>query len=151
MRINKFALMVAFVIASLLFFEVIANADEANQSTKLTFSNPVEIPGQFLPAGTYLFKLADQNDLNLVRIYSADGSRLVATLETIPTERAKATEETVVTFAKQQDGRPDALMSWYYPGTTTGHEFVYPVQEDQQLAQDRQLTLVGKETAEAGD
>ena len=34
----------------------------ANQLTKVTFSGPVEIPGQVLPAGTYQFKILDFND-----------------------------------------------------------------------------------------
>jgi hypothetical protein len=36
-----------------------ALADEWNQKTIVTFSGPVEIPGQVLDAGTYVFKLAD--------------------------------------------------------------------------------------------
>ena len=38
----------------------LANADEWDQKTTFTFSGPVEIPGQVLQAGTYVFKLADQ-------------------------------------------------------------------------------------------
>ena len=151
MKFNKLAFVVAFVLSVILFAEVYAHADEANQSTKLTFSKPIEIPGQSLPAGTYLFKLADSNDLNLVRIFSADGTRLYATVQTISTKRAEPTGDTVVTLAKQPNGRPDALLKWFYPGDTTGHEFVYPDQEQQQLAQYRQQTISVKETAEAGD
>jgi hypothetical protein len=46
MKINKIALLIGFAITAVLFFEVAAHADEANQSTKITFSAPVEIPGQ---------------------------------------------------------------------------------------------------------
>ena len=151
MKFNKLAFVVAFVLAAILFAEVYAHADEANQSTKLTFSKPVEIPGQFLQAGTYLFKLADSNDLNLVRIFNADGTRLYATIQTISTKRAEPTGDTVVTLAQQPNGRPDALLKWFYPGDMTGHEFVYPKQEEQQLAQYRQQTIAVQEAAEAGD
>lgn len=151
MKFNKLAFVIAFVLSAILFAEVYAHADEADQSTKLTFSRPVEIPGQFLPAGTYLFKLADPNNLNLVRISSADGTRLYATLQTISTERPEPTEDTVVALAQQPNERPDALLKWFYPGDTTGHEFVYPDQEQQQLAQYRRQTIPIKETAEAGD
>ena len=34
-------------------------ADDYNKKTRLTFSQPVEIPGKVLPAGTYIFRLAD--------------------------------------------------------------------------------------------
>ena len=151
MKFNKLAFVVAFVLSAILFAEVYAHADEANQSTKLTFSKPVEIPGHLLPAGTYLFKVADSNDLNLVRIFSADETRLYATVQTISTQRTKPTTGTLVTLAEQPNGQPDALLKLFYPGDTTGHEFVYPEQEEQQLAQYRQQTIAVPETAEAGD
>jgi hypothetical protein len=57
----------------------------------------------------------------------------------------------VVIMAQQGPGRPEALLKWFYPGNTIGHEFIYPKQEQQQLTQYRQLTIVAKEAAEAGD
>jgi len=48
---------------------VSARADEWSQLTKLTFSEPVEIPGRTLPAGTYWFVLADSDsDRNIVQV-----------------------------------------------------------------------------------
>jgi hypothetical protein len=134
-----------------MFFEVAARASEANQSTKLTFSQPISIPGRILPAGTYLFKLADSNDRNLVQIFNADGTRLYATLQTIAVEHREPTGDTVLTLAEQPDGRPDALLSWFYPGDTIGHEFRYSKQQEQQLLEYRQQTIVAKETAEPGN
>lgn len=151
MKFNKLAFVVAFVLSAILFGEVYAHADEWDQSTKLTFSKPIEIPGQILPAGTYLFKLADTNDRNLVQIFNADGTRLYGTLQTISTERHDPTDDVAVTLVEQPNGRPDALMKWFYPGDTTGHEFVYPKQEQQQLAQYQQQTIPAKKTAETGD
>jgi hypothetical protein len=151
MKINKVALLIAFAIASVLFMEVAAHADEADQSIKITFSQATEIPGQILPAGTYLFKLADPNDLDLVRIFNSEGTRLYATLETVTAERRKPAGHTVVVLAEQPDGRPETLLQWFYPGSTSGHEFVYPKQEEQQLAQDRQQTVRAKQTAETAD
>ncbi|HTA68434.1 MAG TPA: hypothetical protein VK776_09155 [Bryobacteraceae bacterium] len=50
-----------------------ATADEWDQKTVFTFSGPVEIPGQVLPAGTYVFKLADSpSNRNIVQIFSKD-------------------------------------------------------------------------------
>jgi len=151
MKINKVALLIAFAIASVLFLEVAARADEADQSIKITFSQAIGIPGQILPAGTYLFKLADPNDLDLVRIFNSEGTRLYATLQTITAERGKPTGDTVVVLAEQPEGRPETLVKWFYPGNTSGHELVYSKQEEQQLAQDRQQTTVAKQTAQAGD
>jgi len=151
MRINKVALLIAFAIASVLFLEVAARADETDQSIKITFNQPIEIPGKVLPAGTYLFKLADPNDLNVVRIFNSQGTRLYATLQTITAERAMPTGDAVVVLADPSEGRPETLVKWFYPGNTTGHELVYPKQEEQQLAQARQQTIVVNETAQAGD
>ena len=36
-----------------------ARADQSNQATKVTFSQPVQIPGRVLPAGTYWFELPE--------------------------------------------------------------------------------------------
>jgi len=48
-------------------------ADLWNHKTKLTFSEPIEVPGKVLPAGTYIFKLMDsQADRHIVEIYNAD-------------------------------------------------------------------------------
>ena len=151
MKINKVALIIAFAIASVLFLEVAARADEADQSIKITFNQAIEIPGQILPAGTYLFKLADPNDLDIVRIFNSQGTRLYATLQTLTAERAKPTGEAVVVLAGQPEGRPETLLKWFYPGDTSGHELVYPKQEEQQLAQARQQTIVVEEHAQAGD
>jgi hypothetical protein len=151
MRFKKFAFVIAFVFTAILFAEVALHADEADESAKLTFTKPVEIPGQVLPAGTYLFKLADPNDLNLVRVFSSDGTRLYATLLTVSAERTDPAGDALITFAEQSNGRPEALVKWFYPGSTSGHQFVYPKQQEQQLAQSRQQTIQVKEAAEAGD
>ena len=151
MKINKVALLIAFAIASVLFLEVAAHADEMDQSIKITFSQPIQIPGQILSAGTYLFKLADPNDLDVVYVFNAEGTRLYASLDTITAERRQPTGDTVVVLAEQPDGRPETLVKWFYPGNTSGHELVYSKQEEQQLAQDRQQTIKAKETAQTGD
>ncbi len=151
MKINKVALLIAFAIASVLFLEIAAHADEADQSIKITFNQAIEIPGHVLPAGTYLFKLADRNELNLVRIFNSEGTRLYATVQTITAERSKPTGDTVVVLAEQPEGKPETLVKWFYPGNSSGHELVYPEQEEQQLAQDRQQTINAKETPESGD
>jgi hypothetical protein len=151
MKINKVALLIAFAIASVLFLEVVAHADEADQSIKITFSQATEIPGQILPAGTYLFKLADPNHLDLVQIFNAEGTRLYATLQTITAERSKPTGDTVVVLAQQPEGKPETLVKWFYPGNPAGHELVYSKREEQQLAQAQQQTIKAQQTAQAGD
>jgi hypothetical protein len=151
MKINKFALLIGFAITSMLFFEVAAHADEGNQLTILTFNKPIEIPGKVLPAGTYQFKLADDDNLHTVRVFNADGTRLIATLQTISAQRMEPTGETVVTLAVQPGGGPEALVKWFYPGEMIGHEFMYSKQEEHQIAQDQKQTFPAKETPQSGD
>lgn len=144
MKMNKIALLAGFAVTSALFFEVAAHADEMDQATKLRFSKPIAIPGQTLPAGSYLLKV-DADDVNLVRIFNAAGTRVYATLLTVSTDRREPAGNTVLFMAEQGTGRPEALRKWFYPGTMTGHEFVYSNQKEQQIAQDPEQTI------EAGD
>ena len=91
MKINKLYIALGLMIAFVLFYDFAAHAGESNESTKVTFSAPIQIPGQVLPAGTYLFQQADDNsDLNLVQIFNADRTVLYATLQTVSTERIGA-------------------------------------------------------------
>jgi len=110
-------------------------ADEYNKMTVMTFSQPVEIPGQVLPAGTYTFRLANSlSDRNIVQIFNADGSRIIATVIAINNYRLQSTDKTVVTFEERSGDNPDAVKAWFYPGDNFGQEFVYPKARAVQLA-----------------
>jgi LPXTG-motif cell wall-anchored protein len=112
-----------------------ARADEWNKKTVLTFSQPVEIPGQILPAGTYTFVLLDSpSDRHIVQIFNADGSQIIATVLAINNYRLKPTGDTVVKFAERSGDNPEALKGWFYPGDNFGQEFVYPKQRAIELA-----------------
>jgi hypothetical protein len=112
-----------------------ARADEWDKRTRITFSQPVEVAGHVLPAGTYVFQLADSiADRHIVQIFSADGRTIIATVLTIPDYRLTATDETVMKFTEAPAGSPQAIRAWFYPGNTAGQEFVYPKQRALQLA-----------------
>jgi hypothetical protein len=143
MKINKGYIVAGLIIAFSLFFELVAHADESDQATTVTFSQPIQIPGQVLPAGSYLFRLANpDSDRDIVQIFNADRTVLYATLQTIPTDREEPTSNTVVTLAEQGGGQPNVLLKWFYPGSETGNEFLYPKQKEKELAQDEQQTIV---------
>jgi hypothetical protein len=80
-----------------------------------------------------------------VQIFNSDRTVLYATLQTIATERRQPTDYTAVTLAKPGPGKPDALLRWFYPGRQTGNEFLYPKQEEKELAQDTQQTVVANQ------
>ena len=150
MKINKLYIVLGLLIAFGMFFELAAHADETNESTRISFSAPIQIPGQVLPAGTYLFQQADSDDLNLIQIFNADRSVLYDTLQTVPTERTEATGQTAITLAEPESGNP-VLVKWFYPGRLAGHEFIYPKAQEQKIAQARQETYVGDRLMTSGE
>jgi hypothetical protein len=148
MKTNAGYFIVGLIIAFTLIFELAAHADPWDQSSTITFSEPIQIPGQVLPAGTYLFKLANSDsDRNMVQIFGADRTVLYATLQTIATEHQEPTEDAAVTFAEQGAGKPEVLLKWFYPGRETGNEFLYSKEKEQELGQDRQETIVANQRA----
>jgi hypothetical protein len=112
-----------------------AKADEWNKKTVFTFSGPVEIPGQVLSAGTYVFKLADSSsDRHIVQIFNQDENHLYATILAIPDYRLKPTGKTILTFEERASGAPEAVKAWFYPGDNWGNDFVYPKAKAVELA-----------------
>jgi hypothetical protein len=113
----------------------LARADTWNHKTKIEFSEPVQLPGKVLPAGTYIFKLMDSaSDRHIVQVFNKEQSQIEGTFLTIPDKRLKATGKTVIRFAERPAGSPEALKAWFYPGARWGEEFVYPHDEAAQLA-----------------
>jgi hypothetical protein len=152
MRINKLYIAIGLVIAFGLFFELAAHADVFNEETTITFSAPVQIPGQVLPAGTYIFQKADpEGDQDLVRILSADRSVEYGTVQTVPVERREVTGDTTITLTQPANGDPSVLVNWFYAGMLNGHEFVYSSQQEQAITQDKQDTLVGNKPMPSAD
>jgi hypothetical protein len=146
MKINKGDIAVGLIIAFSLLFGLAAHADESDQATTVTFSQAIQVPGQVLPAGTYLFKLVNSDsDQNIVQVFNADRTVLYATLQTISTERQEPTDHTAVALAEQGAGQPDVLLKWFYPGRETGNEFLYPKQIEKELAQYKQQTIVANQ------
>jgi hypothetical protein len=103
-----------------------ASADTWNKKTIVTFADSVEIPGQVLSAGTYVFKLANNiADRNIVEIWLGDETRLLALL-TVPDYRPDSPNKTTFEFAERPADSLMAVRAWLYPGEKTGREFVYP-------------------------
>ena len=105
-----------------------AKADDWDKKTIVTFDQDVEIPGQVLPAGTYVFKLFRSNsDRFIVQVWDGSESQLVATLMTIgdsyPNPRGKA--YFVLDTSATDEGYPPAVVSWFFAGTDEGRDFIY--------------------------
>lgn len=119
-----------------------ARASEVDQATKLTFSRSVQIPGRVLPAGTYWFIQGRDTDSKVVRIFSEDRLTVYAALLTQPAEHLQPVDETEITFAERGEMEPEAIVTWFYPGESIGHQFLYSKQQEKALAQNTQRTVL---------
>jgi len=98
-----------------------SKADQHDQKTTVTLSEPVEILGVHLqgwgvlPPGTYVFKQVDsKSDRHIVQISNQDETKLYASILAIPNYHLKPIDKTVITLNEGLRGRPDALRAWFY-------------------------------------
>jgi hypothetical protein len=61
-----------------------------------------------------------------------------------------------MTLAEREPTQPQTLVSWFYPGESSGHQFVYSKKEEQELAQVKHYTIMvrfqnKRQTAVSGD
>jgi len=100
--------------------------DTWDKKTIVMFRDAVEIPGQVLPAGTYVFKLANNiANRHMVQIWNEDETHIFATITTAPNYRLGAPDTTVFEFDERPGDSPMAIRNWFYPGENTGEEFIY--------------------------
>jgi hypothetical protein len=151
-RKNFFIAGFCLILLCLLAMPVAAMADEFDQATKVTFSEPVEVPGHVLAAGTYWFTLLDSSaNSNIVQIWNNDRSKLVATIFAVSDYRYRPTGKTVINFEERPADQPEAIEAWFYPGENFGHEFVYPKARAAALAVQTQKAVLSMPDATAND
>ncbi|HLH16082.1 MAG TPA: LPXTG cell wall anchor domain-containing protein [Bryobacteraceae bacterium] len=113
-----------------------ATADEWNQKTYFTFNQPVELPGQVLDPGTYVFKVMDSpSNRDIVQVFNKRENHCYGTFLTIPDYRMNPPSKPVITFEERAAGSPEAVHAWWYPGRNYGHEFVYHKVKEMAMAQ----------------
>ena len=114
----------------------ISAAQTWDRRTIFTFSAPVTIPGATLPAGKYVFTIADPNSSRkVIQVTSGDDKKPIALLFSISAQRPEASEKPEVRFLETAAGVPPAVKTWWYPGDRMGFEFVYPKDQARRLAQ----------------
>jgi hypothetical protein len=105
-------------------------ASDWDKTTIVTFSDAVQVPGQILAPGTYVFKLLDSPaSRDIVQIFNADQTQLITTLIAIPETRPYPADEPIFELGEASGDSPQAVVSWFYPGQTTGLQFIYPENE----------------------
>jgi hypothetical protein len=117
-------------------------ADEWNQATLFTFNQPVQIPGQVLPAGTYLFEIVNDFNHEIVRISNADRTNVIALIQARPTSQKGFTGKAAIVLAEQGSSQPAAVVAWSYAGRSEAHQLVYPKQLQQEVAEKKHETFV---------
>ncbi|HXD18316.1 MAG TPA: hypothetical protein VN654_14980 [Vicinamibacterales bacterium] len=113
-----------------------AQDSNINQRTFLTFSGPVQMPGVTLPAGKYVFRLADTSLHNVMQVFDGDEKKIIGQWFFIPKNRTSeeasaANGKPVVMFREMPEGMTPAIQYYFYPTDLTGKEFIYP--KDQAL------------------
>lgn len=103
-----------------------ASAFTSDKRTYFTFSQPVALPGVTLPAGTYMFRLADDTTTRkVIQVTNREGTQSFAMLHTMPVYRPDAPRDPEVRFMETASGAPIAVRAWWQQGERTGYGFIY--------------------------
>jgi hypothetical protein len=109
-----------------------ALAQSFDKRTFFTFSGPVAVPGVTLPAGEYMFRVADAaTQRNVLQVLSADGKTSYAKFFALRAYRpdSEAVPEPELRFLETAAGMPQAVKTWWYPSDRDGYEFIYPKEQ----------------------
>lgn len=103
-----------------------ADAFTYDKRTYFTFNQSVALPGVTLPAGTYMFRLADPDTTRrVIQVSDKQGTQSYALLLTMPMDRADASRDSEIRFLETPASAPRAVSAWWYVGDRTGYEFIY--------------------------
>lgn len=106
----------------------ITKADDWDKKTVVTFDQDVEIPGQVLPAGTYVFKLLrSSSNRFIVQVWAQDESELLSTLMTVGDSHPNPSGVPyfVLDMSGTEEGYPPAVVSWFFGSGDDGRDFIY--------------------------
>jgi hypothetical protein len=124
-----------------------AFAQTIDKKVYFTFSGPVEIPGATLPAGKYLFHLADPDSgRQVLQVQSADGKRVYGMFFSMPVQRPTAPDEAEVRFMETASGSPAVISTLWYAGERTGRELIYPRQQALRIAKSTNTPVLSTKT-----
>ena len=119
----------------------------SDKRTYFTFNQPVALPGVTLPAGTYMFRLADDTtSRKVIQVANKQGTESFAMLHTMPAYRSDAPRDSEIRFMETASGAPVAVRAWWKEGERTGYEFIYSKEE---LAALNRATAAAEPRAEA--
>ena len=108
---KMFTGMICLMLLGGTFFAPKGRADESDRKTIVTVNQPIQVPGKVLPAGTYVFKLLNANDLTLVAIFNGDESHLITTVQGISDSRMETPDKAILQLEERPSGQPEGRSS----------------------------------------
>ena len=128
-----------------------AQDSNVNQRTYLTFSGPVQMPGITLPAGKYVFRLADTALHNVMQVFDGEEKHIMGQWFFVPAnrtneEQSQANGKPVVMFREMPEGMTPAIHYFFYPTDLTGKEFIYPKDQALKIAAATHETVLATDT-----
>ena len=103
-----------------------ADAFTSDKRTYFTFNQSVALPGVTLPAGTYMFRLADPDtSRRVIQVSDKAGTQSYALLLTMPASRLDAVKDSEIRFLETPEGAPRPVDAWWYVGDSIGYQFMY--------------------------
>ena len=133
-RVTLITTALVFAVLAMLATRALAQETNVQERSFITFSNKVEMPGVTLPAGTYVFRLADTPQRNVVQVLSQDENKVLGQWLFVQHERPEVTGDTVIMFKETAENTTPAVQYWYFPGEKIGKEFVYPKDQAEKIA-----------------
>jgi hypothetical protein len=106
-------------------FIATAHAGSADK-TYLTFNKDVALPGVVLPAGTYVFDIANPDTSHdVVRVATRDGHIRYLGLTLGVSRPAALPGAPPITFGEARADSPAPIAAWFPTGTASGRQFIY--------------------------
>jgi hypothetical protein len=100
---------------------------DSRRTTYFTFSRSVQMPGVVLPAGTYIFEVANhEGQGDVVRVLSRDRRKVhVMKFTRFVYRPAKGDLNATISLGESPAGNPPPVKAWYPQSETRGREFIY--------------------------
>ena len=117
-----------------------AHGATVKKRTFLRFRTSVQVPGATLPAGTYVFRIANPGVQTVWEVLDANERHVFAQFFFVRTgdrtiqEHNRAHGKPVVRFHETPRGVAPPMKVLYYPTEPAGHVFLYPTEQAEQIA-----------------
>ncbi len=127
----KHTVLIVACVTAILGLTAVSDAraqQSGSHATFLTFNTPFALPGVSLPAGTYVFEIANTTGVDtVVRVRSMDRTRVyLMALTQLVSRPSGLPKDRHITFNEVETGMAPQVKAWYPVGDSIGREFMYP-------------------------